>query len=91
MKTLPASLNDKSIDGVAAVPEYVFSVDASSLKPGVYNFKAGSFQKKFFITVDIDISDTVSLIRVLKNSFLGYNKNLADNGFAMFQLDIPQA
>ena len=70
---------------------YSFSVDASSLLPGIYNFKAGSYQKKFFIAGNIDISDSVSLVRVLKNSFLEYKTSLADVSLAEFELLIPKA
>lgn len=87
----PVALNDKSIDGVSAVPEFAFSVDASALQPGIYVFKVGSFQKKFFIASQMDITNAVSVVRILKNNFLEYKKSLADNSFAKFQLLIPKA
>ncbi len=87
----PAALNDKSIDGVSAVPEFAFSIDASNLSPGIYSFKVGNYQQKFFIANNMDVLNSVSLIRVLKNTFLGYNKNLNDDSFAEFELVIPQA
>jgi hypothetical protein len=86
-----AALNDKSIDGVSAVPEYAFSVDASVLEPGIYSFKVGSFQKMFFIATNMDISGAISLVRLLKNSFLQYKISLADKSFADFELLIPKA
>ncbi len=70
---------------------YMFSIDASALLPGIYNFKAGNYEKKFFIAPNIDISDSVLLVRVLKNSFLEYKTSLADNSFAAFELLIPKA
>lgn len=87
----PALLNDKSIDGVSAIPEFAFSVDASGLEPGIYSFKAGNFIKKFFIVGDAEILDSISLVRVLKNTFLEYKTSLADTSFAEFDLLIPQA
>jgi hypothetical protein len=86
-----AALNDKSIDGVSAVPEFAFSIDASGLAPGIYKFKVGNYVQKFFIANNMDVLNSVSLIRVLKNTFLGYNKNLADDSFAEFELLIPKA
>jgi len=87
----PAALNDKSIEGGSAVPEFAFSVDASKLEAGIYEFKAGSFTKKYFIASNIDVSGMVALIRVLKNNFLTYKKVLADKTFAKFELQIPSA
>ena len=88
---IPAvKLNDKAIDGPGAIPEFSFSVDASSLQPGVYEFKVGNFKKKFFLATGINISTSVSLIRVLKNNFLDYNKNLANSSCATFSLLIPK-
>lgn len=90
LKIEPVKVNDKSIDGLAAVPEFAFSVDASSVEAGVYEFKIGNFKKKYFLAVNMDISKTVSIIRVLKNNFLEYKKNLNDNGYAKFSLLIPK-
>ncbi len=91
LMVLPAPLNDKSIDGPGAVPEYAFSVDASALQPGVYKFTAGAWQKLFFIATDMDITNAVTVIRVLKNNFLGYNTSLTDYSCAQFELRIPKA
>ncbi len=90
LKIPPVKLNDKAIDGAGAVPEFAFSVDASTLQPGVYEFKIGNFKKKFFLTTGMNISNNVSLIRVLKNNFLVYNKNLATSAHATFSLLIPK-
>jgi hypothetical protein len=87
----PAALNDKSIDGVEARPEFAFSIDASSLDAGVYEFKVGNFKKKIFIATGMNLVNSVCLIRILKNNFLDYRKNLADNSFAKFDLLIPKA
>ncbi len=84
----PAPLVNNTITGFTG---YVFSIDASALLPGIYTFKAGNYQKKFFVANNIDISDSVALIRVLKNSFLEYKTSLADNSFAAFDLLIPKA
>lgn len=83
--------NDKQIDGVGAIPEFAFSVDASRLEAGIYEFKIGTFKKKFFLANLLDVSDTVALVRVLKNDFLEYKKSLADKTFAQFSLMIPKA
>jgi hypothetical protein len=87
----PAKLNDKAIDGVDAKPEFSFSIDASQLEAGIYEFKVGNFRKKFFIAPGINLDGAVSVIRVLKNDFLPYKKDLADNSFADFRLLIPKA
>jgi len=87
----PLALNDKSIEGGSAVPEFAFSVDASKLEAGIYEFKAGSFTKKYFIASNIDVFNMVALVRVLKNNFLTYKKSLADKTFAKFELQIPSA
>ena len=87
----PVKLNDKTIDGPGSIPEFSFSVDASSIQPGVYEFKIGNFKKKFFIASGMNISNSVSLIRVLKNNFLVYNKSLANSNCATFSLLIPKA
>lgn len=76
---------------ITAFTGYVFSIDASALSPGIYNFKVGNYQKKFFIANNIDISDSVSLVRVLKNSFLEYKTSLEDVSLAEFELLIPKA
>jgi len=82
----PVRVND-----AGGVAQFTFTVDASSLQPGIYECKVGSFTKKFLLTGSMDITDTVSLIRVLKNNFLEYKKNLSDNSFAQFALQIPKA
>ena len=87
----PAQLNDKEIDGAEAVPEFAFSVDASKLKEGIYEFKVGSLVKKFFLATRMEISNSVLLVRVLKNNFLEYKKDLADTTFVQFNLSIPKA
>lgn len=87
----PVMANDKSIDGINAIPEFSFSVDASKLETGIYEFKVGNFKKKYFLANQIDLSDMVSLIRVLKNNFLEYKKNISDKTFALFELQIPAA
>ncbi|MBS1744750.1 MAG: hypothetical protein JST21_01125 [Bacteroidetes bacterium] len=79
-----------SIDPISAAPQYVFNVDASLLKAGIYSLKTGNYNKKFFIANGMDIANTTSLVRILKNSFLGYNTNLADNSFAAFELVVPK-
>lgn len=88
---MPVMLNNKAADGINAVPEYSFSIDASSLQPGIYNFTAGSVSKKYFIASEIETGGVVSLIRILKNNFLEYKTSLADNSFAKFELKIPLA
>lgn len=89
LNVAPAALNNKAIDGISAVPEYAFSIDASKLLDGIYTFKVGSYSKKFFITSNIEAQGAISLIRVLKNSFLEYKTSLADSSFAKFELKIP--
>lgn len=79
-----------SIDPATATPQYVFNVDASSLIAGIYNLKTGNYNKKFFIANGMDIANATSLVRILKNSFLGYNTNLADNSYAAFELVVPK-
>lgn len=91
LKIPPAAINTKSIDGPGAVPEFAFSIDASSLQPGVYELKAGAFKKKFFFPGPMNIQNAVSVIRVVKNNFLEYKKNLNDSSFAKFSLLIPKA
>lgn len=86
----PAKLNDKSVDGAGAIPEFSFTVDASRLQPGIYEFKTGTFTKKLFIATRMDITQCIALVRVLKNEFLGYKTNLADNSFTRFDLMIPK-
>lgn len=88
---LPVQLNDKKIDGLTAKPAFAFSVDASRLEAGIYTFKVGNFSKKYFIANKIDVSNVVSLVRVLKNNFLQYKKSLADKTFTLFELQIPSA
>ena len=88
---LPVKVNDKNLDGINAIPEFSFSVDASKLETGIYEFKVGNFKKKYFLANQIDLSDMVSLIRVLKNNFLEYKKNISDKTFALFELQIPAA
>lgn len=87
----PVKLSDKLATETEGDRKFIFSVDASSLAPGVYSFKVGNFIKKFFIPTAMDVSNAVSVIRVLKNNFLDYKKNLADNSFAKFELLIPKA
>jgi|GEM_PF-1620063 len=87
----PVKINDKAIDGVSAVPEFAFSVDASQLEPGIYEFKVGNFKKKYFVANRMDTVGEVAVVRVLKNSFLEYKKTLADKTFAQFELLIPPA
>jgi hypothetical protein len=82
----PVQVND-----AGGIPQFAFSVDASALPAGIYEFKVGSFTKKFLLANGMDLTDTVSLIRVLKNDFLEYKKNLNDNSFAQFALQIPKA
>jgi hypothetical protein len=83
----PAAL---SVDPVTATPQYVFSVDASRLMAGIYQLKTGNYSRKFFIAKGMEIANTTALVRVLKNSFLGYNTSLADNSFAAFELVVPK-
>lgn len=85
-----AKLNDKALDGPGAQPEFAFTVDASSLDPGIYEFKTGAFSRKLFLANQMDITRSVCLVRVLKNNFLEYKKNLNDNSFAQFDLLIPK-
>ena len=87
------NLNIQPVRGndAGGVAQFTFTVDASSLQPGIYECKVGGFTKKFLLTGSMDITDTVSLIRVLKNNFLEYKKNLSDNSFAQFALQIPKA
>lgn len=87
----PVEINDKAIEGAAAIPEFAFSIDASSLEAGIYSFKVGNVIKQFFIANGMDISNIVGLVRVLKNNFLEYKKNLADKTFAQFNLQVPAA
>lgn len=82
----PAALNNDATNG----PEYSFSIDASLLEPGIYTFKAGNFSKKIFLTTKMDVTDAVGIVRVLKNDFLTYKKNLSDSSFAKFELTIPK-
>jgi len=91
LKISPVKLSDKLSTEAEGDRKFIFSVDASSLAPGVYSFKSGSFTKKFFIPTAMDVSNAVSVIRVLKNNFLDYKKNLADTSFAKFDLLIPKA
>src|SRR6185369_1476864 len=50
LKIVPVKLSDK-LDGESEGDrKFNFSIDASSLQPGVYLFKVGNFTKKFFIT-----------------------------------------
>jgi len=79
-----------SIEGTTGDPSYVFSVDTSALIPGIYNFKVGNYEKKFFIANGMDVFNSVSLVRILKNSFLEYKTSLADSSFAAFELIIPK-
>lgn len=87
----PVALNDKSIDGPSAVPEFAFSIDASKLQAGIYEFTVGAVSKTYFLSNGIDLADAVALIRVLKNNFLEYKKDLSDKTFALFELQIPAA
>lgn len=87
----PVQINDKKIEGIAAIPEFAFSVDASKLEAGIYEFGVGNVKKKYFLTNNMDISNMVSLVRVLKNNFLEYKKNLADKTFVKFEVQIPAA
>ena len=87
----PVEINDKKMDGAAAVPEFAFSVDASSLEAGIYEFKVGNFKKNFFLANKIDLSEMVGLVRVLKNNFLDYKKILADKTFVQFNIQVPAA
>jgi len=87
----PAALNDKSIEGVDAVPEYAFSIDASTLEPGIYKFTVGDFSKQYFLANRMIIDGEVSIIRVLKNNLLDYKKDLSVNDFVKFDLLIPKA
>jgi hypothetical protein len=86
-----AALNRKTVDGPGAIPEFSFTVDASSLETGIYEFKAGNYKKKYFISPGVELTGATGLIRVLKNNFLEYKKNLADPSFAKFILQIPKA
>jgi hypothetical protein len=87
----PVKRNDKESDGPGAVPEFAFSVDASSLQAGVYELKAGNFKKNYFFATPMNLSDAVLIVRVLKNELLEYKTSLADNSFAQFELLIPKA
>jgi len=87
----PQQINNKEIDGVQAVPEFAFSVDVSKIQSGVYEFKVGNYKKKYFVANNAGISGAVALVRVLKNSFLEYKKNLADKTFTRVELMIPKA
>lgn len=87
----PVPLNDKSIDGVDAVPEFAFSVDASALQPGIYSFSVGNFTRRYFLAGQLNISDSTGLIRVLKNSNLEYEKAISSKQYALFELLIPAA
>lgn len=87
----PVQLNDKAIDGPLAVPEFAFSIDASKLDAGIYEFKVGNYKKKFFVAGSMDLSNLVSIIRVLKNNFLEYKKPLADTSFVQFDIKYPKA
>lgn len=91
LKIAPVKLSDKLATEVEGDRKFNFSIDARSLAPGVYSFKVGNFIKKFFIPTAMDISNAVSVIRVVKNNFLDYKKNLADSSFAKFELLIPKA
>lgn len=91
IEVAPAPLNDKSIDGGDAVPEYSFSIDASTLETGIYTFKVGDFSKQYFLANKMIIDGEVSIIRVLKNSLLDYKKDLSVNDFVKFDLLIPKA
>jgi hypothetical protein len=89
---IPAvKVNDKSIDGPAAIPEFSFSVDASKLQAGIYEFKVGTYSKKFFLKGSIDTTDMVCLVCVIKNDFLLFKKTLADKTFEKFELQIQAA
>jgi hypothetical protein len=87
----PVKVNDKSIDGPAAIPEFSFSVDASKLQAGIYEFKVGTYSKKFFLKGSIDTTDMVCLVCVIKNDFLLFKKTLADKTFEKFELQIQAA
>ncbi|MEO6539849.1 MAG: hypothetical protein ABIN74_02615 [Ferruginibacter sp.] len=87
----PVKVNDKTIDGPGAIPEFAFSVDASKLEAGIYEFKVGTYTRKFFLTGNIDTTGMVCLVRVIKNNFLLYKKALADKTFEKFELQIQAA
>jgi hypothetical protein len=87
----PVKVNDKSIDGPGAIPEFAFSVDASKLQEGIYEFKVGTYAKKFFLSANMDTTGMVCLVRVIKNDFLLYKKTLADKTFEKFELQVQAA
>lgn len=91
LKIDPVKLTDKLVSEAETDRKFIFSIDVSSLAAGIYSFKAGNFQKRFFISSAMDVSNSILVIRVLKNNFLDYKKNLADNSFAKFELLIPAA
>ena len=86
LKMKPVEVNDKAIDEGSAVPEFAFSVDASSLQAGIYQFKVGNVSKKYFIANGMNVQNRVALIRVMKNNFMEYKKELDDLDFAAFEL-----
>lgn len=91
MDMQPVKANDKAIDGVDAIPEFAFSVDASALAAGIYTFTVGGFSKKYFIANGMDVAKLTGLVRVLKNEFLEYRKDLSDKDYALFELQLPAA
>lgn len=90
LKIQPAELNDKAVDGASAIPEFSYSVNASELRPGIYSFKAGNFNKKYLLTPGMEMINTVAIVRIIKNNFLTYKKSLADASFPKFQLLVPK-
>ena len=77
-------------EGIGATPLFSFSVDASGLPAGIYRLKVGNLTRNYFIANGMDLTDTVFIVRVLKNASLGYHKNLSDATYQQFNLVVPK-
>ena len=77
-------------EGAGAAAQFSFSVDASGLKADIYRLTVGNRTQKYFVANGMDLTDTVFIVRVLKNAALGYKKNLADATYQQFNLIVPK-
>jgi len=77
-------------EGPEGIQQFSFSVDASALDAGIYKLKVGNLTRTYFVANGMDLTDTVFIIRVLKNAPFAYRKSLADATYQQFNLVVPK-